>query len=73
MTVQAHPLRIDILHEHAVVASHPRCYDCHQDIFDPLHYLPLLEQRPRRFEHARPIRQSHGLCNDPHQNPIQKP
>jgi len=25
-------------------------------ILDPLHYLPLLEQRPGSFEHAKPIR-----------------
>jgi hypothetical protein len=27
-----------------------------QDILNPLHYLPLLEQRPGAFEHAQPIR-----------------
>lgn len=40
-----------------VVATHPRCYGRNQDICLPLHYLPLLEQRPGAFEHARPIRQ----------------
>ena len=39
------------------LASHPRCYERHQDIFDPLHYLPLLQQRPGAFYHAKPIRQ----------------
>jgi hypothetical protein len=39
-----------------VIASHPRCYDREQDVLDPLHYLPLLEQRPGAFEHAKPIR-----------------
>lgn len=38
------------------IASHPRCYDQHQDILDPLHYLPLLVQRPGAFNHAKPIR-----------------
>ena len=32
-----------------VLASHPRCYGKNQDIFNPLHYLPLLEQRPGAF------------------------
>ena len=38
------------------IASHPRCYGKNQDIFDPLHYLPLLEQRPGAFQHAKPLR-----------------
>lgn len=57
LTVQAYPLHVDILHQHTVLARHPRCYDRNQDIFDPLHYLPLLERRPRGFDHAKPIRQ----------------
>jgi hypothetical protein len=39
-----------------VIASHPRCYGHKQDILDPLHYLPLLEERPGAFDYAKPIR-----------------
>lgn len=39
------------------LARHPRCYGRKQDIFDPLHYLPLLQQRPGSLNHAKPIRQ----------------
>jgi transposase len=39
------------------VAVHPRCYGHHQDVLEPLHYLPLLEQRPGAFKHAKPVRQ----------------
>ncbi len=28
-----------------------------QDVFDPLHYLLLLEQRPYALEYAKPLRQ----------------
>jgi len=56
LMVQAYPLRIDILHLDDVIAHHQRCYGRKQDIIDPLHYLPLLEQRPRAFDHAKPIR-----------------
>ncbi len=38
------------------IAQHPRCYGHKQDVFDPLHYLPLLQQRPGAFQHAKPIR-----------------
>jgi hypothetical protein len=56
LVLKAYPFRVDILHLDEVLASHPRCYGREQDIFDPLHYLPLLEQRPGAFEHAKPIR-----------------
>jgi hypothetical protein len=28
----------------AVIARHPRSYECEDFVFNPLHYLPLLEQ-----------------------------
>jgi len=56
LVLKAYPFRVDILHLNEVIASHPRCYGRERDIFDPLHYLPLLEQRPGAFEHAKPIR-----------------
>jgi hypothetical protein len=40
-----------------VLATPPRCYEREQDLLDPLHYLPLLVQRPFAFDHAKPIRQ----------------
>jgi transposase len=57
LTVKAYPFRIDIVDGDDVIASHPRCYGHKQDLLDPLHYLPVLEQRPGAFEHAKPIRQ----------------
>lgn len=57
LTLRAYPFWVEILAEQEVIASHPRCYDRHQDILEPLHYLPLLAQRPGAFEHARPLRQ----------------
>jgi len=56
LVIKAYPFRVDILHLDQVIASHPRGYGREQDVFDPLHYLPLLEQRPGAFEHAKPIR-----------------
>lgn len=56
LVLKAYPFRVDILHLNDVIASHPRCYGQQQDILDPLHYLPLLEQRPGAFDHAVPIR-----------------
>jgi len=56
LVIRAYPFRIDVLYMNDVIASHPRCYGRKQDILDPLHYLPLLEQRPGAFDHAKPIR-----------------
>lgn len=56
LVIKAYPFRVDILHQDRVIASHPRCYGREQEIFDPLHYLPLLEQRPGAFDHAKPLR-----------------
>ena len=56
LTVRAYPFVIEVLHQERIIASHPRCYQREQDLFDPLHYLALLEQRPAAFEHAIPVR-----------------
>ena len=56
LVLKAFPFRVDVLHLKEVIASHPRCYGRNQDIVDPLHYLPLLAQRPGAFHHAKPMR-----------------
>lgn len=57
LVLRAFPFKIEVLSLEQVIASHPRCFGREQDIFDPLHYLALLEQRPGAFEHALPLRQ----------------
>lgn len=57
VTLRAFPFHLEILYQDQVLARHARSYGREEDILDPLHYLPLLEQRPGAFEHARPIRQ----------------
>src|SRR5712692_4198302 len=44
--LKAYPFHVDIFDKGTLLARHPRSYGKEQDIFDPLHYLPLLEQRP---------------------------
>jgi transposase len=55
--IKASPFHLDILDGTTLLARHPRCYGREQDLFEPLHYLPLLEQRPGAFDYARPMRQ----------------
>jgi hypothetical protein len=38
------------------IAVHRRCYERHQEIIDPMHYLPLIRQRPGAINHAKPLR-----------------
>jgi hypothetical protein len=57
LVLRAFPFKIEVLSLDTVIATHGRCFGREQDIFDPLHYLTLLEQRPGAFEHATPLRQ----------------
>lgn len=56
LVLRAYPFHVEILDQEQVLASHVRCYDHHQEVCDPLHYLSLLEQRPGAFAHAKPLR-----------------
>jgi len=56
LVLRAFPFRIEVLCLDQVIAAHPRCFGREQDIFDPLYYLPLLEQRPGAFDYAAPMR-----------------
>jgi hypothetical protein len=38
-----------------VIARHPRSYEREELIFDPLHYLALLEQKTRALDQAAPL------------------
>jgi transposase len=56
LVVKAYPFHVEIFHETDLLARHPRSYEREQDIFNPLHYLALLAQRPGAFEYARPLK-----------------
>ena len=38
-----------------VIAEHPRSYDTGDMVFDPLHYLPLIERKIMSFDQAAPL------------------
>ena len=38
-----------------VIARHPRCYGREDAVFDPLHYLPLIEQKINALDQAAPL------------------
>ena len=43
-----------------IIAQHPRSYQRDDFVFDPIHYLPLLEQKPGALDQAAPL-QGWGL------------
>lgn len=59
LTAKLYPFEVRLYRpdESEPIAVHPRSYGQNQEILDPLHYLPLLLQRPGAFEHAKPVRQ----------------
>lgn len=48
---------VRIVFEDRLVARHPRCWGREQSLFDPVHYLALLERKPGGFDFARPLAQ----------------
>jgi hypothetical protein len=57
LVLKAYPFHIEILSNQRVLARHERCFGHKQDVFDPLHYLLLLERSPGALEYAKPLRQ----------------
>ena len=55
VTVKAYVDRIKICHKDMVIACHERCYGKDEYIFNPLHYLPLLERKPGGLDGALPF------------------
>jgi len=47
--------RIELCHRETVVAVHDCCWDREQKVFNPLHYLPMLERKPYSLDHTRPF------------------
>jgi len=38
-----------------VIARHPRCYEREDVVFDPVHYLPLIERKINALDQAKPL------------------
>ena len=55
VTVRGYFDRVEIGHQQEVIAVHERCWDRQQVIFEPKHYLPLLERKPGALDYARPL------------------
>jgi transposase len=48
--------RIVVVHQGEPIADHPRCFQRDQMIFDPWHYLPVLERKPGALRNGAPFK-----------------
>jgi transposase len=55
ITVVATVDEVKLIDGDRLIARHPRSWKKHQDIFEPIHYLALLEKKPGGFDYARPL------------------
>jgi transposase len=55
LTVQGGIEEVRIACAEEVVATHPRCWEKERTVFDPVHYLALLERKPGALDVARPL------------------
>jgi transposase len=55
VTVKGYTDRVELLRFNDIIAVHYRCWDKHKQIFDPMHYLPLLERKPHSMAFAKPF------------------
>lgn len=46
---------VSIYHADKQIARHGRCWQRHKQVFDPVHYLSLLDRKPGSLDHARPF------------------
>jgi hypothetical protein len=53
--VKGYVHRVEIVCGSEVIASHPRSYDRESAIYDPVHYLALLEHKSRALDQAAPL------------------
>ena len=58
-TIKASVRFIEVYRQDLLIAKHRRCWDRERQIFDPMHYLELLERKPGSLDYARPLEDWH--------------
>jgi transposase len=48
--------KVAIFHDDQQIAVHKRCYSRHKAIYEPCHYLALIERKPRALDYGAPIK-----------------
>jgi transposase len=55
VTVKGYWDRVEICHSADLVAAHRRSWGKGETVYEPRHYLPLLERKPGALDHSRPL------------------
>ncbi len=55
VVVKASVDHVEICHKDTVIACHERCNPQNEFVFDPVHYLPLLERKPGAMDGTLPL------------------
>jgi len=55
VTVKASVSYIEVYQQDRLIAKHRRCWDRERQVFEPMHYLELLERKPGSLDYARPL------------------
>lgn len=55
ITIVASVEEVRLIYDERLIARHRRCWQKEQYLFEPVHYLALLERKPGGFDHARPL------------------
>lgn len=55
VVIRASVQTVSIYHGGREVAQHARCWEKEKQVFDPVHYLSLLDRKPGSLDHARPF------------------
>jgi transposase len=55
VVVRASVDTVSLYHADQEIARHARCWERQKQIFDPVHYLSLLDRKPGSLDHARPF------------------
>ena len=56
VVIRASVQTVSIYHGGREVALHVRCWEREKQVFDPVHYLSLLDRKPGSLDHARPFK-----------------
>lgn len=56
VTVRADVAEVWVYHQDQCIARHDRCHERHQAIYEPWHYLPLVERKPRTLDDGAPMK-----------------
>lgn len=56
VTVAADVARVRIFHQERCIAEHARCHAREQAVYEPWHYLALIERRPLALDYGAPMK-----------------